>query len=569
MQIRDKYNSEWNGDYDEWMECGGTFKEYQVMKAKDILGQLSEASWICGDPGISLIDTVQKNTFGTHIHKSLKPKGYNACCEEPMADDNSCLLSAFVLHRYVINPYSNSADFLFNDFKEDVKTATRLMNIFSDINADKHPLQEQRDADKFGKRIGLEMTGIGDMFAMLGDKYGDSITKYFIGEVTKYLLFGAISESIELAKEIGPCKALEHEADRKLFLENLSKEDWLKLNRFSDDILKYGLHNTSFNTVGPCGSISILSDNCTSGIEPLFKFSYRRKNRIDNKEYEFIHYNACKYMLANMPMFKGVPLKNACSMLNYVEAESIKPSDRIKIQSAVQRFTDTSISSTINLPSDCTKEQIVNIYIEAWKSKLKGITVFRDGCKEGVLTASTIDKKEEKVVPPGYVDISKVTESILIEKELLPVETAERHLVMWKKSKAYLSVSLDGDDPIEVFTKLPLECGVNGDGLFNNTLLSERSANWDSLCRMISLCLRFGIPLDKVVKQLDRSSYSMVDAPGIISRVLKRYVKIPEHDQDNETGKVLGSKCTECGEMAVIKEGGCEICTQCGASKCS
>jgi len=555
---KEKYEKEWGGDYDKWFKSGGEFKYYSQMKARDILDLIAEASHKCGDPGVMFIDTAQKHTFGTYISDKLKPISSNPCGEQMLSYWNNCLLGSFVLHKYVKNPYTELAEFDWYSFEYDVETATRIMNVFSDINETKHPLPEQQLADSFGKRIGIEQTGIGDTFAMLGYVYGDKESEEFISSVTSILLSQAMRTSVDIAVDEGPCEALSERSDRVKFVEAIKKSGWIELDDdLTENIITFGMRNTSFNTFGPTGTLSIISDNCTSGIEPSFKFSYRRKNRIDNKEYEFIHYLPCKQMLNDLDSFDGISLKEAKNKLCYIEADEVKPKDRIKIQSAIQKFTDSSISSTINLPNNCTKNQIVSIYIDAWKKKLKGITVFRDGCKEGVLSA-VIDN--ENTVP------KEITESILIKKELLPIENAERHEVMWKKSKAYLNVSLDEDDlPIEVFTKLPLEAGNDKDGMFNSFLLLERQSNWDAICRVISMCFRYGISLDEVLKQLDKSSYSMVDCSGILSRVLRRYVKQIEIEDENDE---IGLVCPECGEKAYVNDGGCASCKNCGFSRC-
>lgn len=542
---KEKYNNEWNGDYDKWFESGGKFKEYQTLKAKDILSQVSEAAWICGDPGIWFMDTAQRKTFGTYIDERLKPIGVNPCGEQGLAAYNNCLLGAFVLPYY----YKDNI-FLREEFENDVMVATRLMNYFSDINTSEHPLQKQREEDEFGKRIGMEITGFGDLCALMGFKYGDINAINLAEYVTHSLLFHTIRESCNIAIETcRPCRAMESQEARESFLDRLKDTDV----DLKQDILEYGLANTAFTTIGPCGSISIVSDNCSSGIEPIFKFSYKRKNRIDEKEYEFIHLPAAKYMLENLNEFEGLTLTQAKQKLNYIEADEIDWRKRIDIQSALQKNIDASISSTINLPNNCTKETIQDIYRYAWKKNLKGITVFRDGCKEGVLS-STGQKFEKQDTFPE-----------LFEKELLNEETAVRHRVNWKGSKLYINVSIDDDgNPIEVFTKLPKNAGMNGDDLFNPVLWQERTSLWDSLCRVISMSLRFNIPVEEIIDQLDKSTYSMVDAAGILKRILSKYIPVKE----NEDGENFFEECPECGEKSYRKEGGCEKCDECGFSRC-
>jgi ribonucleoside-diphosphate reductase alpha chain len=330
-----------------------------------------------------------------------------------------------------------------------------------------------------------------------------------------------------------------------------------------------GLANSAFGTVGPCGSISILADNCTSGIEPLFAYEYKRKVRLGGevKEYTYKHY---------------IAQKHGGSKEDYINSEShsINYEQRIKIQAAAQRFTDTSISSTINLPNNASIEDIGNIYQMAFIRDLKGITVFRDGCKAGILE-KTDDKKDTTTVTSTPVND---VEPKLFKKSLLNVEDAERYRVVWKKGKVYIIVSLDNNDnPIEIFAKLPRQAGLNKDGVFEQDKYNENTANWDCINRLISIMLRYNIPLSEIIDQLDKSSCSLVDAPGVIKRILLNYLddndrnnstkfvdilEPPENGENSENG-FNRTPCPVCGNKDLYtREGGCYTCKNCGYSKC-
>ena len=466
------------------------------------------------------------------------------CGEQMLSYWNNCLLGSFALPKYFKHD-----DFMWDEFRYDVKTATRLMNLFSNINEDKHPLEKQREADKFGKRIGIEFTGLGDVLAQQDYEYGDQKSMDFCNFLTSNLLESSVEESINIAKEQGCCSALDLKESRKNLLEN----DFSGvLINFEEEILNYGMANCALLTVGPTGTLSIVSGNVTSGIEPLFKFSYKRKNRIDGKEYSFIHLPAAKYMLENLDQFEGLTLKEAKEELNYLEADEIPWKKRINVQASLQKNIDASISSTINLPNNSTKEDIQEIYKYAWEKELKGVTVFREGCKEGVLSGITEEPEEVECIIPE-----------IFEKELLDQEEAVRHRVSWKKSKLYVNVSIDDDNlPIEIFTKLPKEAGKGENGQFSLPLFNERSSNWDLISRLISLCLRYGISLEHIIEQLDKSSYSMVDAASILKRILSKYVVINKGDIQ------YGMECPECKELSYFKEGGCGKCLECGFSEC-
>lgn len=481
------------------------------------------------------------------------------CGEQPLAFWNNCLLAAMVLPKYVTNPFTPEATFNKPLFLSDVHLAVRALNNFSDANEERHPLQQQRDADKFGKRIGLEVTGLADMLAMLHMNYDSIEAREFVSGLFKEKALEEIRASLQIAKYRGyPCPALEPMQARHDFIISpyfkhlLTDFPHTVKSDLIDGIQRYGLANTAFNTVGPCGSISIIAGNCSSGVEPIFRFAYTRKNRIDGKTYSFIHRPACEYMLENLDQFEGLTLEQARDKLNYREAQDIPTKDRLKMQSVIQEYTDSAISSTLNLPSTATWEEIATIYTQAYWLGLKGVTVFRDGCKDGIFGSikSEQEVKREETVPQSYE---------VILQDLLDVERAERIRAYWKGKKLYINVSLTEDnDPIEVFAKLPIEAGIDGKEVYSPTLWQERTSNWDLACRLISLNLRAGIPLGIILKQLDRSTYSMVDAAGILKRVLQRYVP------DSEEGDL----CPECEEMAYFFEGGCGICKACGFTTC-
>jgi len=576
---RNMYDAEWDGDFDRWNNLGGKFKIYGSIKARDLLKEIANSCWLSGDPGVHFVDSAINGSISYHIDKKLKPNLCNPCSEQMLTPYENCLLGSINLPEYVKFPFVNKdrnfPTFNFKSFKDDVKKAVRILNKASDINEEKHPLKKQIEMDKYSKRIGLGFTGITDTIAMLGMEYGSQESINFVKKLMSIKAFTEISESVEIAKEIGCCPAMIEDEARQGFLnspyfDNLSSYvDSDNIDRLTLDIIEYGTRNTAFATVAPGGSLSILANNCTSGIEPLFAFNYSRKNRIDNTTYNFIHKYACDFYLENGDRIKQQGITSVDDLKRFLkynknEAKNIHWEDRINFQSACQLFTDSSISSTINLPSTTTPEEIYEIYLYAWQKNLKGITIFREDCKSGVLSDNTQTKITTDIP-------SSLPYENLYKRELFDEENAVRHQVYYKKAKVYLNCSLDDDGkPIEVFAKLPKESGIGNDGCFNPQLFIDRTSSWDCLCRMISMCLRYGIPLDEVIDQLDSSSYSMIDAAGVIVRILKKYRDMPEYEEDPETGEILnGEKCPECGEYTYVAEGGCWKCLNCFYSKCS
>jgi len=562
--VRSVYNALWDGDYSRWQSLGLPLKTYATVNARALLEEISASAWQSGDPGILYLDTTQNNTPGTYIDPlRLKPMSTNPCGEQSLGYWNNCLLGAIVLHNYVDNPYTKEARFDTELFKKDLAQIVAFMDTMSDLNQDRHPLQEHRDADKYGKRIGIEFTGLGDMLAMLGMSYGSEESISFIKKIMRDKAITEIQVSADIAQRFGVVEALKSPDSRKRFLECPYIIKLGLPKKLQKQIIDTGLRHTAFNTVGPSGSISIMSDNCTSGIEPAFLFSYTRETRLEaGKVFEFIHMPPLKWMLETNQeeLFGKYTAMELKDKLHYVQADELDYMDRIRMQAAIQEFTDSSISSTINLPEDTPKEIIFQIYLQAWKHGLKGVTIFRNGCKKGVL-GKTEEKKDSEPTMLGR-------NPSLRERELKDIERAERHRVMWKGSKMYIIVSLDeSGNPIEIFVKLPKEAGLGGDGIYNEQVFQEKYSLWETITRLASLLLRVGMPIDRIITQLDRSSYNIIDAAAIIARIMRHYISL---DMDDQTivSKGLGDPCPECGQNAYVPEGGCKICKACGYTTC-
>ena len=476
------------------------------------------------------------------------------CGEQMLPPYGNCLLGALVLCNYVINPWSDEAEFDKETFLSEVDKSVEFLNEMSDINEGLHPLPEQRVMDTDSKRIGLEFTGLADCLAMLGMKYGDEQSIAFISDLLRLKAIQEIKTSNRIAKEKGCCYHLQTPEERNNFLDSPYIKELGLSDEIQDQIMLHGLRNTAFNTVGPTGSLSIVAGNCSSGVEPIYAMGYKRTTRLSDEPFTFIHKPALEW--AKEEFLKTgftYSVEELKKKLNYVESYELKWSDRIRVQSTVQRYTDSSISSTINLPEDCTPEDIFAIYEMGWAYQLKGITVFRDGCKKGVL--ETTEKIPER------------KEGTLYIRSLLDIERAERHRVFWKGAKLYITISLDENDhPLEVFVKLPREAGGNGEGYYREELYQEKTSLWDTITRLVTAQLRSGMPLEYIIKQLDKGSYTLTDAGAVLSRILKKYLYQLKEVEQEETG--IGDECPECGEMSYIYTGGCPVCQKCGYSNC-
>ncbi|MFW6247014.1 MAG: adenosylcobalamin-dependent ribonucleoside-diphosphate reductase [bacterium] len=568
-----KYDEEWDGNYEKWINKGYPVVEYQKINARDLLMKIAESAWLIGDPGVAFIDQVKKWSTG-YFDEKLTPVGFNPCGEQPLADYNNCLLSAIVLYKYVKYPFTKYAEFDVDLFLKDVKNGIIFLDTLSDINIERHPLKEQREADKYGKRLGQEITGLADMWSMLGLKYGSQEACDFIDEIYYFKAVTEIETSIELAKEKGHAECFKTKKSRQKFIKQpyiqriLSRLVSNKRKVIEDNILKYGLRNSAFSTIGPTGTISIVAMNCTSGIEPLYSLISYRKTRITNEEHKIVHLPLLLHAGEEVLNLSSEQLKKK---YNYVEAYDLDYKDRIRVQSTLQKWTDSAVSSTINLPNDANVSDIYNIYLTSYYENLKGITVFRDGSKTGVLSTSSSENKKEI---DNILSEKQISNHLSAVKEKISGKhRAYRVVQHWKGIKIYVTITIDENEkPIEVFVNLPYEAGfsdLTDENTYSTQLYMERNSTWTSITRMISLALRANIPLEVVINQLKKASPTMVDLPAILLRSLKPFMGTDEKkiEEIKET-KTGGIYCHNCGNHTGIAQSGCVVCLECGNSNC-
>ncbi len=488
-----------------------------------------------------------------------------------MQRHGNCLLSAIALHKYVKRPYTKEAEFDVYSFLEDIPYVVRFLDHMIDINKDLHPLKEQREADNYSRRMGIEVTGLHDMLAMLNMDYGSEESIDFLDDIMFTKAIEEIKTSVKLAKEKGHAPCFNTKKSRKAFLtqpyikrllNKLLKTNREKLER---EILTYGLRNSAFNTVGPCGTISVLADNCTSGIEPVYEIEYMRSTRLDTtKQFRMVHLPLVKHV---GPKILDMSKDDIKRRYHYTAAHDIDYHKRIKVQSVIQKWTDSSISSTINLKTEASIEDIYNIYLEAWKNKLKGITVFRDGCKKGVLsTGSGGEKGSKEVITKEMIDNHLKCE----REDHGNIQRSYTYIRYWKKSKIYITVVLNKHSkPRAIFASIPYEASIDKNGIYHAELLTEQKSYWDSICRLTSILLRLNVPIENVIKQLERSSPALTELPNIIKQILSNFL-----DYDEEKVKEIietekgGSYCPDCQKYGVIYQGGCSLCCLCNSSNC-
>lgn len=370
----------------EFIVEGNNEHVIKEVDAKKLFMKLCKNNWDYAEPGILFWDNIKKHHLMSE-DKEFSYSGVNPCAEEPLPSGGSCLLGSINLAEFVIQPFGTSATFDSNKFKACVRESVIALNQVLDEGLDLHPLQEQKiSVDKY-RQIGLGVMGIGDMLIKMNMRYGSDKSIDLCKFIARTMLNEAVKQSSLLAKEYGPFKEYKKEAILKSKFFNDNIDDDIK------ELVKlYGLRNSQLLTIPPTGSISTML-GISGGIEPIFNISYIRKT-------ESLHDEDVYYKVYTPIVKEYMDLKNITDEKDlpdiFVTAMNLDYEDRIKMQQAWQQYIDASISSTINLPYETTVEDVYEIYIKAWKHNLKGVTIFRDGCKRSGVLINEKPKDEKK-----------------------------------------------------------------------------------------------------------------------------------------------------------------------------
>lgn len=534
----------------------------KIVNAREMFKLLALRNWEMAEPGILYWDRISNYNMmqGTGFHYA----GTNPCGEQALPAFGACLLGSLNLSNFVYNPFQEHAYIDFSALSEAVETAVYALNEVLTEGISLHPLKEQRDTVAKWRQIGLGTLGLGDMLIKLGIKYGSEESFQIIHTIYRDIAQTAIKASLKLAKEKGAFSACTEDI-RKAIVNS----DFIKNLMLPDSVLKdietYGLYNSQLLTCAPTGTIGTMLQVST-GVEPNFAFSYNRRTvSLNNEETTY------KVETKIVKDFKAAT--GATELPDYfVASADIDYHDRIKVQAMLQTYIDASISSTINLPHETTVEQVFDLYMEAWRQGLKGVTIFRDGCKrQGILTTDKKPKEEAKKTTTQEIKIREVSSDCIGLKRKLQTGCGSLHLL------AYF-------------------CPTTGQLL--ETYFSKGSTGgcalfMTGLSRMVSLAARAGVPIENIVDQLLSSgtcpSYAVRRATkndtskGSSCPVAIGHALMEMYKEFNETLKGKGQlcplpspekpaveslKCPECGEPIQMVEG-CMTCPSCGYSKCS
>ena len=531
-------------------------KVYNTVKAKELWETIIDCAHSSAEPGLLFWDTMTDYHNAEYCSPLVST---NPCAEQPLPDGGCCNLGSVNLERYV----DDKGNFMIEEFKDTVSIATRFLDNVIDYNLDRHALDTQKENAKNDRRVGLGILGLGDMLVRMGIKYDSEDALQTIDQVMKIFCDTAYETSSELAKEKGSFPHFDWSGYRKSkFVKNLPKS-------LRDKIKDDGIRNSTVLTVPPTGSGAIVA-RVTSGIEPIFATSYKRRvKKNDGFGREFDEYKVYHPIIEKL-FGDDENLPN-----HVVTAHDIDPYFRVKMQGVIQKYIDSSISSTVNLQNDIKKETVADIYMTAYKANLKGITVYREGSREGILI--TEDQKEDKTSQSTTATSDTSDDK---RPRIRPNETAGiTRRMRTGEGTLYITINHDENGLCEVFTTIG-KAGGNA------------AAQSEAISRLISLALRSGLDPYSIVRQLKGISGPnptwedgrlVLSTPDAIGKALDDYLKeknngtvdtsvaddkvrITMAPQETSFECVEGQDRNDC--QNVVNEGGCLTCRECGWSKC-
>lgn len=545
-----------DGEFTLWFENEVVGRIEKKVRARELWNGLVQAAWESAEPGVLFWDTVVRES--TTQYNGMEVITTNPCSEIPLEPYGCCDLGNINLSRFVVEPFTPNAKVDWDNLERSARFAVRFLDNVLDYAADRHPLPQQREASLRSRRIGVGFTGLADMLCMLRLRYDSDDAIEFVDRLFERLKNIVYDESVNLAIEKGPFPAFE--ADKHLRSAFIKRLDEIVLER----IQKHGLRNAACLTVPPVGSGAILAGT-TSGIEPIFSLSYiRRSESLSRGEFRVYHPLVVEYM-------RRFGIEDERQLPSYfVTAHQIEPEMRVRMQATIQRHIDHSISSTVNLPHNITVDEVGKIYFLAWELGCKGITIYREGSREGVLITEGYARRVGMRQKPRPEKLSGVT-----YRRETPLGTA------------FITVNeLAEDDerePFEVF----INVGKAG---------SDIASVSEAIGRLISLCLRMPSPMppkERVREIVDQLSgigggrhlgfgrRKVRSLPDAIAQVLAEHTGIVDEHVEvvSETttqrgtngtygGERIGDICPVCGNATLVYEEGCQKCYSCGYSEC-
>jgi ribonucleoside-diphosphate reductase alpha chain len=581
-------------DYELHFPVGAAVPQYTtIVKARDVWQDIVESATKTAEPGILMWDNITKNLPAeSYSAQGFKTLTTNPCGEIPLSAYDSCRLISVNLKNFVKQRWTEYAHFDLEEFADTVRKAMRLSDDLVELEVEKlesilraADTPDERElwtnlleACTKGRRTGLGTHGLADAVAGLGLAYDSPEALEVIDRIYETLKITAYSESVELAKQRGAFQVFDWETEYDNgFIQSLPQD-------LQDAIKEFGRRNISILTNAPTGSVSIMSQT-SSGLEPVFRNWYTRRRKLSHnetdqeadfvddlgdrwKEFKVFHHNVREYLQQHRLNDDQVPAF-------FTESDGIDWQQRVKIQAAIQQHIDHSISSTINLPKGTTPSTVGELYLEGWKLGLKGITVYVDGSRSGVLVTEEEAAKEDfpqhgapkrpKELPCDIYHTTIGGEKWVILVGLWegkPYEVMGGLANLIEIPRKYKTGMIDKHPRKTMNSVYDLRFGEGDDEvLIKNVVKVFDNPNNSIFTRMISLSLRHGAKINYVVEQLQKNRESdMFSFSRCIARILKNYIKDGERASEKT--------CPSCGSEGLIYVEGCATCTHCGYAKC-
>ena len=630
---------------DEFMRCAVEDKPYvqqfpidsdnpqftQEVNAKRLWGKIVHNAWKSAEPGVLFWDTITRESIpDCYADLGFRTVSTNPCGEIPLCPYDSCRLLSINLYSYVVNPFTPEAYFDYDLFKKHVFMAQRVMDDIVDLELEKidqimekvkaDPQSDEVKASEYhlwekikrksgmGRRTGVGITAEGDMIAAMGLRYGPQEATDFSVEVHKTLALTAYRSSVEMAKERGAFTVFDAKREENNpFLLRIKEAD----AQLYADIMQYGRRNIACLTIAPTGTTSLMTQT-TSGIEPVFLPVYKRRRKVNPND-EAVHVDYVddvgdsfeEYIVYHKKFMTWMEVNGYDTAKKYTQEEidqlvakspyyKATANDvdwlmKVKMQGAIQKWVDHSISVTVNLPNDVDEELVNRLYVEAWRSGCKGCTIYRDGSRSGVMIS--VSKKKDKKDGNAPETPCKRPEVTEVRPHVLDCDVVR---FQNNKEKWVAFVGLLNGYPYEIFTglqddeegivlpktvtkgKIIKNVDENGkrryDFQFENKRgykttvegLSEKfNPEYWNYAKLISGVLRYRMPIDHVIRlvsSLQLKSESINTWKNGVERALKKYI--------TDGTAAAGQKCPQCGQETLVYQEGCLICKNCGASRC-
>ncbi len=602
----------------------------KTISAKTLWEKIVHNAWKSAEPGVLFWDTILRESIpDCYADLGFRTVSTNPCGEIPLCPYDSCRLISINLFSYVVNPFTKDAYFDYDLFKKHVGYAQRLMDDIVDLElekidqilekiqkdpqneevkgAEKHLWEKIKRKSSMGRRTGVGITAEGDMIAAMMLRYGTQEATDFSVNVHKTLALAAYGSSVLMAKERGAFEIYDSKREEKNpFILRLKDAN----PKLYEDMVKYGRRNIACLTIAPTGTTSLMTQT-TSGIEPVFLPVYKRRRKVNpndtNVHVDFVDEvgdSFEEYIVYHKKFMEWMKINGLDTEKRYTQEEiddlvarspyyKATANDvdwlmKVKMQGAIQKWVDHSISVTVNLPNDVDESLVNRLYVEAWKCGCKGCTIYRDGSRSGVMIQVNEKKKKEEKIEPAPCKQPEVTE--------VRPQTLECDVVRFQnnKEKWVAFVGLLNGYPYEIFTGLQddeegivlpktvtkgkIIKQVNPDGTkrydfqfenkrgYKTTVegLSEKfNPEYWNYAKLISGVLRYRMPIEHVIRlvsSLQLKSESINTWKVGVERALKKYI--------SDGTQANGQKCPNCGQETLVYQEGCLICTNCGASRC-